>query len=195
MLAKFRKPIIITLLVVLAISYYIYLTRRDVNNTDKMASESKQLEVLSRDMSKNYPKDYYEVVEYFAKIQKTAYKEKLSEDEIVGCVQHLRALISDELLLQKDNDYDSYLARFKEEIERYRENDRYINDFQIQKRRGIKQYVLDGKSFAEVHVKYFIREGGKLIVMYEKYTLRKESDSKWKILYWEISDGTEMKDE
>ena len=33
-----------------------------------------------------------------------------------------------------------------------------------------------------------------LSVVYEKYTLRKDSDSHWKILFWEVTDGTEMEE-
>lgn len=37
-LGKLRKPIIITILALLVVSYYIYLTHRNVNNDDKMTS-------------------------------------------------------------------------------------------------------------------------------------------------------------
>ena len=193
--AKLKKPIIITLLVALAVSYYVYLTHRKVDNSEKMASESVQSELLSRDMNKNYPSDYYDVVDYFTSIQKVCYKEDISDDEIVGFVQHMRAMLDDELLSKSGNDYQSYLTRFKDEIEAYKSKEQYINEYQIQRRRDITQYTMDSKNYAEVSVKYYIRTGSKLTVMYQKYTLRKGTDSKWKILFWELSDGADMKDE
>ena len=125
--AKLKKPIIITLLVALAVSYYVYLTHRKVDNSEKMASESVQSELLSRDMNKNYPSDYYDVVDYFTSIQKVCYKEDISDDEIVGFVQHMRAMLDDELLSKNGNDYQSYLTRFKDEIEAYKSKEQYIN--------------------------------------------------------------------
>lgn len=193
--AKLKKPIIITLLVALAVSYYVYLTHRKVDNSEKMASESVQSELLSRDMNKNYPSDYYDVVDYFTSMQKVCYKEDISDDEIVGFVQHMRAMLDDELLSKNGNDYQSYLTRFKDEIEAYKSKEQYINEYQMQRRRDITQYTMDSKNYAEVSVKYYIRTGSKLTVMYQKYTLRKGTDSKWKILFWELSDGADMKDE
>ena len=193
--AKLKKPIIITLLVALAVSYYVYLTHRKVDNSEKMASESVQSELLSRDMNKNYPSDYYDVVDYFTSIQKVCYKEDISDDEIVGFVQHMRAMLDDELLSKNGNDYQSYLTRFKDEIEAYKSKEQYINEYQMQGRRDITQYTMDSRNYAEVSVKYYIRTGSKLTVMYQKYTLRKGTDSKWKILFWELSDGADMKDE
>lgn len=193
--AKLKKPIIITLLVALAVSYYVYLTHRKVDNSEKMASESVQSELLSRDMNKNYPSDYYDVVDYFTSIQKVCYKEDISDDEIVGFVQHMRAMLDDELLSKNSNDYQSYLTRFKDEIEAYKSKEQYINEYQMQRRRDITQYTMDSRNYAEVSVKYYIRTGSKLTVMYQKYTLRKGTDSKWKILFWELSDGADMKDE
>lgn len=193
--AKLKKPIIITLLVALAVSYYVYLTHRKVDNSEKMASESVQSELLSRDMNKNYPSDYYDVVDYFTSMQKVCYKEDISDDEIVGFVQHMRAMLDDELLSKNGNDYQSYLTRFKDEIEAYKSKEQYINEYQIQRRRDITQYTMDSKNYAEVSVKYYVRTGSKLTVMYQKYTLRKGTDSKWKILFWELSDGADMKDE
>ncbi len=193
--AKLKKPIIITLLVALAVSYYVYLTHRKVDNSEKMASESVQSELLSRDMNKNYPSDYYDVVDYFTSMQKVCYKENISDDEIVGFVQHMRAMLDDELLSKNGNDYQSYLTRFKDEIEAYKSKEQYINEYQMQRRRDITQYTMDSKNYAEVSVKYYVRTGSKLTVMYQKYTLRKGTDSKWKILFWELSDGADMKDE
>lgn len=193
--AKLKKPIIITLLVALAVSYYVYLTHRKVDNSEKMASESVQSELLSRDMNKNYPSDYYDVVDYFTSMQKVCYKEDISDDEIVGFVQHMRAMLDDELLSKNGNDYQSYLTRFKDEIEAYKSKEQYINEYQMQRRRDITQYTMDSRNYAEVSVKYYIRTGSKLTVMYQKYTLRKGTDSKWKILFWELSDGADMKDE
>lgn len=192
--SKFRKPLIFTVLAVLAVSYYMYLSHRNVDNTDKMANGSAASELLSRDMDLNYPSDYYEVMKYFAEVNKLWYKEQLTQDEIVGLAQHVRALYDDEFLSMEGNDYETYLMNLNAEIASYREEGKYINDYELQKRRAIKTIFYEDHFYASVTVKYYVRRGKNLVITYQKYTLRKDADSRWKILYWELSDGTEMAD-
>ena len=94
---KIKKPLIITLLAALAISYYIYLSNRDVNKGNAKET-SAATEVLRRDMDKNYPGSPRAVVTYFADIQKVLYKSDLDDDEFTGIAQHMLATYDDELL-------------------------------------------------------------------------------------------------
>ncbi len=192
-LSKIKKPLIITLLAVLVISYYIYLSRRDVNNDDKMASNSKAAELISRDMDNNYPDTPRAVLGYFMDIQKVWYKEDISDDELVGLVQHARELFDSELLAA--NEYEAYLERLKSEISTYKENGRYISEYVIEEGYNIEFKSFNGQSYAFVDVKYFVIEGKNLKTVYEEYTLREDSDSHWKILYWKLTDGTRMEEQ
>lgn len=189
---KFRTPLIFTVLAVLAISYYMYLSHRPVDNTDKMTNSSAASDLLNRDMDLNYPSDYYEVMKYFSEINKLWYKEELTKDEIVGLAQHIRELYDEEFLSKPGNDYETYLANLNSEIEAYRKEGRYINDYEIQKRSTIKTTTFQGGHYAMVTVKFYVRKGKNLVITYQKYTLRKDADSRWKILYWELSNGAEM---
>lgn len=193
-LGKLRTPLIFTVLALLAVSYYIYLSHRPVDNTDKMTNGSTVSELLGRDMDLNYPSDYYEVMKYFAEVNKLWYKQELTEDEIVGLAQHIRALYDEELLSKPGNDYETYLATLNNEISAYRKEGRYINDYEVQKRSTIKTTTFQNNRYAMVTVKYYVRKGKDLKITYQKYTLRKDEDSRWKILFWELSDGTEMVD-
>lgn len=191
-LGKLRTPLIFTVLALLAVSYYIYLSHRPVDNTDKMANGSAASELLSRDMDLNYPSDYYEVMKYFAEVNKLWYKQELTQDEITGLAQHIRALYDEELLSKPGNDYETYLETLNNEISAYRKEGRYINDYEVQKRSTIKTSTFQENRYAMVTVKYYVRKGKDLKITYQKYTLRKDKDSRWKILFWELSDGTEM---
>ncbi len=193
-LGKLRKPLIFTVLAALAVSYYLYLSHRPVDNSNKMTDGSVASELLNHDMDLNYPSDYYDVIKYFAEANKIMYKEKLTQDEITGLAQHIRALFDDELLSMAGNDYETYLANLNAEIASYKENGKYINEYELQKRRTIETKFFKDDFYAEVTVKYYVRSGKKLDIIYHKYTLRKDKDSRWKILYWELSDGSEMAD-
>ena len=192
-LSKIKKPLIITLLAVLAISYYIYLSHRDVNNDDKMASDSKVATLISRDMDNNYPGTPRAVLSYFMDIQKIWYKEDISKDEFNGLVQHARDLFDDEMLAV--NDYESYCERLEAEIESYKESDRYISEYVIEDGYNIEYKTFNSQSYAIVDVKYFVIEGKNLHTVYEEYTLRKDNDSHWKILFWKLTDGTRMEEQ
>lgn len=191
-LSKLKKPIIFTILAVLVVMYYIHLTHKDVDNTDKLAQKTDEL--LSKDMSKNYPSDYYDVVEYFLDMQKIVYKEDLSEDALVGYAQHMRATWDNELIAREGNDYETYLTNFKNEVERFKDTNKYINEYKLQRRRDTITYTIGKENYAEVTAKYYMMNDGELVTFYEKYTLRKDLEDKWKILYWEKTDGSEMEE-
>lgn len=193
--SKIKKPLLFTLLAVLAVTYYIYLSHRNVDNNEKMTDDSPVSVLLSRDMNLNYPADYYEVMKYFADVNQLWYKEDLTQDEITGLAQHVRAMFDDELLALEGNDYDTYLANLGAEIDSYKSEGRYINNYELQKRRTIETKNFKGRNYSYVTVKYYVRIGKQLDIIYQKYTLRKDEDSRWKILYWEISDGADMADD
>ena len=62
----------------------------------------------------------------------------------------------------------------------------------IAKERGLVKS--EGKEYAKVNVKYYVREGKNVINTYEEYTLRKDEEGKWRILYWELSDAASMEE-
>ena len=189
---KLRKPIIITILALLVVSYYIYLTHRNVNNDDKMTSNSAVSEITSRDLEKNYPGTPRAVVSYFADIQKIWYKDDITNDELTGLVQHARALFDDELLVA--NDYEQYMNNLRSEITSYKDNESYITECIVEDGYDTEYKTFQNKSYAFVNTKYYVKDDKNLNVVYEKYTLRKDSDSRWKILFWEVTDGTEMEE-
>ena len=49
-----------------------------------------------------------------------------------------------------------------------------------------------GKEYAIIDVAYFVHEDKKVIKTMEKFTLRKDSEGKWKILFWEIGKVSDM---
>lgn len=189
---KIKLPIIITLLAVLAISYYIYLTHRDVDNNDKLSENTAVTALTNRDMEKNYPGTPKAVVEYYSDIITLYYKTSLTDDELTGLAQHARALFDDELLFY--NEYEKYMSDLKDEIQSYKDADKYIADYEIENGYNIEYFTSNEVNYARVDVQYFVREGKSLINTYEKYTLRKDKDGNWKILYWEITDASEMEE-
>lgn len=190
---KIKKPLIITLLAALAVSYYIYLSNRDTDkNNGKEKETSVATAVLQRDMDKNYPGSPRAVVTYFADIQKLIYKNDFDDDELTGLAQHMLATYDDELL--EKNPYELFIENLKTEISTYKSEKQYISQYIVEDGYGIELTDFKGDEYAEVDVKYYVRNDTQkqTIAIYEKYTLRKNSKGQWKILYWDLADGKDM---
>ena len=190
---KIKKPLIITLLAALAVSYYIYLSNRDTDkNNGKEKETSVATAVLQRDMDKNYPGSPRAVVTYFADIQKLIYKNDFDDDELTGLAQHMLATYDDELL--EKNPYELFIENLKTEISTYKSEKQYISQYIVEDGYGIELTDFKGDEYAEVDVKYYVRNDTQkqTIAIYEKYTLRKDSKGQWKILYWDLADGKDM---
>ncbi len=191
MLRKIRKPIVLTLLALLAVSYYLYLSNREVNNSENITQDlTPASEAISRDLELNYPKTPRSVVEYYSDIITIWYKEEITEDELVGLAQHARGLFDEELL--EVNEYNQYMSDLKSEIELYNQAGRYITDYEIADGYGIDYTSYNGEDYARVPITYFVRANNDIIKTYEIYTLRKDDEGSWKILYWELTDASSM---
>ena len=54
----------------------------------------------------------------------------------------------------------------------------------------------DGAQYASLHAEYWVRENNTTTTKsYEKYMLRKDENGNWKILYWQLSEATDITDE
>lgn len=184
---KIRKPLIFTVLAMLAVSYYIYLSTRDIDHSEAEVEKTPATTIISRDMDKNYPGTPRSVVEFYSDILKVWYKEDITDDEIVGLAQHARAMFDEELLAQ--NDYETYLLNLETDINAYKEANRYIAEYTVESGYNIQYITFKEESYAKVDVVYYVREGENLVDTYEQYTLRKDEEGLWKILFWEISDS------
>lgn len=189
-LDKIKKPLIFVLLAGMVVGYYIYLSNRNTDSTETPVETSVASEVLDRDLERNYPATPKSVVSYFCEIQKIIYKEELTDQEFEEIVTCMRSLYDDELLAY--NDRENYAFDLKAEIESYQAASKYIAEYIVEDGYGIEFLSYSGDSYAKVDVKYILRVGKSVVTLYEEYTLRKDEESRWKILYWEETDASVM---
>ena len=180
-----KKIIIFTVMAVLIISYYVHISSKTAGNVEENYEKTVVSELLSKDTDLNYPGNPRDVVVYYSEIISAFYKEKLTEDQLVGLAQHARALFDEELL--ELNEYNEYMQRLREEIQSYKLNDKYIAEFLIERASDVEYIVDNGVQYAEINALYYLKEGSeaKRTKTYEKYTLRKDENGNWKILFWE----------
>lgn len=188
---KWVKPVIFIVFALAVVGVYIYLTHRNVDNTEKTKEETEVTLITGRDMTKNYPGHPKSVIEFYGDTLKVLYQKELTEQELTSVVEHQRAVLSPELLEKNGNDFNTYLENLKKEIKSFKDSDRAIVEYSIESGYNFKYMTYKKENYVKIDVCLLVREGKKLIRKYEKFTLRQE-DGNWKILYWEVSSADEM---
>ena len=188
---KILKPIlVVTLFASVILACYIRLTAKTSTSEDATVDNSEVGQILAKDMDLNYPSNPHDVVTYY-RIIKAFYDGKYTDDQLNGLAQHARAMFDGELLSY--NDYDEYMERLKEEIEAYRINKKTIVEYTVQRASDIDFITDNGIQYARVKVIYYTaEESGSRNKVYEQYTLRQDDESRWKILYWDVIQETNV---
>lgn len=145
---------------------------------------------MSKLISRNLEGAYYPefprgVVEFYSRIVKAYYYTELSEEEIEALGSQARKLFDGELL--DKNPEGEFYKNLKLDIESYNEVERKIYDYTIEDSDEIEIFTFDGKQYAIVTAGYLMREKSSVVTIYEDYTLRKDEDGMWKILFWDQS--------
>lgn len=184
---KYIKTIlVVTIMVLLCVGVFYYLDRRDKKQdaTDKSATAQSISALTTKDLDKNYPESPKEVVKFYARIQKMYYRNELTDEQIEELGAQSRKLFDEELkATQSDSEF---ITALKKEIASYNEKNRYISDYTIDDSDVVTYKTFRGKEYAFLSVTYMIRENEHLTIQKTKFTLRKDDDKKWKILYWEL---------
>ena len=120
----------------------------------------------------------------YSRIISCYYKEEYSEDELKLLAVQTQKLMDDEL--KEHNSFDEYYSNLKEDIEKYQKEKKVISAYVIQSSVDVEYKTFQDEEYAFVDCTYFTngKEGAARVP--EKYVLRKSSDGKWKIVYWEI---------
>lgn len=186
---KYRALIVIMIIVGLSVVYYYYLSTNSKsagNEKKKVSSEIQEL--INEDFDKNYPPTPREVVDIFSRILTCYYEGKCSDDEIMSLVLQSRKLFDEELL--EKNPLDDYVDNLKAEIEQYKAEGKKISTYIVEKNGEIDFKTFQSHYYSMVDCAYYIKSKSGTSRTIETYTLRKDSDGKWKILYWSLTDNS-----
>lgn len=181
-----RTIIVIAVLVILGLGYYHYLANKDADKdaTDIAADTSEVSVLISKDIMANYPESPKDVVDLYARITKAYYDKELTDEQIERLGRQARLMFDDELRnTQTDADF---FEKLKEDISNYRSTKTRISSYVIQSATKTKYSTFKDRQYASIVLVYYIRQGDKLIDSHTKFTLRKDNDGHWKILFWEL---------
>ena len=183
-----RTIIVIAVLVALGLGYYYYLANKDTGKdaTDIAADTSEVSVLISKDIMANYPESPKDVVNLYARITKAYYDTSLTNEEIEALGKQARLMFDDELK-NTQTDADFY-EKLKEDIGNYNSTKTRISSYVIQSAAKTKYSTFKDRQYASIALVYYLRQGDKLIDSPTKFTLRKDDDGHWKILFWELTE-------
>lgn len=183
-----RTIIVIAVLVALGLGYYYYLANKDTGKdaTDIAADTSEVSVLISKDIMANYPESPKDVVNLYARITKAYYDTSLTNEQIEALGKQARLMFDDELK-NTQTDADFY-EKLKEDIGNYNSTKTRISSYVIQSAAKTKYSTFKDRQYASIALVYYLRQGDKLIDSPTKFTLRKDDDGHWKILYWELTE-------
>ncbi len=183
-----RTIIVIAVLVALGLGYYYYLANKDTGKdaTDIAADTSEVSVLISKDIMANYPESPKDVVNLYARITKAYYDTSLTDEQIEALGKQARLMFDDELR-NTQTDADFY-EKLKEDIGNYNSTKTRISSYVIQSAAKTKYSTFKDRQYASIALVYYLRQGDKLIDSPTKFTLRKDDDGHWKILFWELTE-------
>lgn len=182
-----RTIIVIAVLVALGLGYYYYLANKDTGKdaTDIAADTSEVSVLISKDIMANYPESPKDLVNLYARITKAYYDTSLTDEQIEALGKQARLMFDDELK-NTQTDADFY-EKLKEDIGNYNSTKTRISSYVIQSAAKTKYSTFKDRQYASIALVYYLRQGDKLIDSPTKFTLRKDDDGHWKILFWELT--------
>ena len=183
-----RTIIVIAVLVALGLGYYYYLANKDTGKdaTDIAADTSEVSVLISKDIMANYPESPKDVVNLYARITKAYYDTSLTDEQIEALGKQARLMFDDELK-NTQTDADFY-EKLKEDIGNYNSTKTRISSYVIQSVAKTKYSTFKDRQYASIALVYYLRQADKLIDSPTKFTLRKDDDGHWKILFWELTE-------
>lgn len=183
-----RTIIVIAVLVALGLGYYYYLANKDTGKdaTDIAADTNEVSVLISKDIMANYPESPKDVVNLYARITKAYYDTSLTNEQIEALGKQARLMFDDELK-NTQTDADFY-EKLKEDIGNYNSTKTRISSYVIQSAAKTKYSTFKDRQYASIALVYYLRQGDKLIDSPTKFTLRKDDDGHWKILFWELTE-------
>lgn len=173
-------------LAVIVVGYYYHISNIKKGDTEEVVESSAVQAVLMRDLDKNYPPTPKEVVKYFNEISKCFYNENYTEDELDDLAVKIQGVYDDELIANKTK--EQYMKDLKSDIDEMEAMDRTLSSYELSASTDVEEFVEDGNTCARLYCNYNIRQGTKMLSSRVVFILRKDENSHWKILGWDLDD-------
>lgn len=191
---KFRMALTAFLVVALALGAFSYLSNRNTDTPAEKVSDVSDIgKLTARDLDADYPNTPRKVVDLYSQITKSLYDSKLTDTDLEKLCKQSRKLMSEELLLV--NPEDTFLENTKAEIEEFKAAKRVVTSYVLEDSGSVEYFSENGLEYASISVKYYVNDKNGYGKSYEDFLLRKDSNGKWKIVGWQVTQASEDDDE
>lgn len=189
---KSTKLIVMGIMGIIIVAAFIVLLQRG-KNSGKDAKKTELGTLLVYDMENNYPKTARGVLKLYNRLLVCFYNNRLSEADTATLLKQMRLLFDEELL--ENNPWDEHFESLTAEIKEYKSRKKKIVSYQIQKESEKETAKVDGKNYVTLLASYFATEKSSKSKSYQQFILRQDTDEKWKILGWQLTEPTEILNE
>lgn len=175
-----KNVLVFVLIVIIAISGYFFLGNIKDSTKNTAATETETTRLIEKDLSATYPATPREVVKLYSRYAKCLYSGDVNDKEIEQLVNQVRLMYDKELL--EHNPLDDYLFELKLDIAEYRSLERKITSYKVDASNNAVTWTEDGVDYARMIASYTTKEEASYYKTQEEFILRKDENSKWKIL-------------
>ena len=186
-----RTALVLLIMAVTVMLLYHHMVNK-VRGTQVPETVSAVQNVLLVKLESSYPATPREVVKFYNENRQCYYNEEYSEEEFEQLAGKAWQMYDEELIAKQD--WDSFLASLKAEIESYKEKDIVISSAAPASSTDVDYYTYEGRECANIRCAYTLREKTSLSVVKEIYVLRKDDQGHWKILGWELMEDDDEDD-
>lgn len=178
--------------VVIVATFYYLISNRDLSTTSEVqAKMSVVQDLLSRNLTKDYPPTPKEVVKLYADITVALYSEDYSDEEYTQLALLMRSLFDAKLAANTEEDV--YLNSLKNEINEIREPGYKISSYSLGAATDVEYFKKDGHECARLRAAFTMKNIKNKYVRLtrETFILRKDIDGHWKIFGWAMDKDDE----
>ncbi len=183
-----KRVATISVILVLAcaiVALYMYIDRSDKQAEEPVNTVAEQ--ILSKNLSTNYPPTPYSVAEFYCGIVECIYSADTTEKQLEALVQKELELFDEEFAAI--NPYDSLLAATKADLETAKEKNLVFTGYILDKASNVSKWKKDGQEYASIMYQFMSRSDSGSGGSYRNLIMRRDSEGNYKILGWETADA------
>lgn len=171
--------------VIIIATFYYLISNRNITTTSEVpAKMSVVQDLLSRNLTKDYPPTPKEVVKLYADITVALYSEDYTDEEYHDLALMMRSLF--DVKLAENTPEDVYLNSLKNEIDGIRNPGYKISSYSLGAATDVEYFKKDAHDCARLRAAFTMKNIKNKYVRLtrETFILRKDFDGHWKIFGW-----------
>lgn len=184
-----KNVLVLILVVIIIISGYFFLKNIKGSSKSTATTETEVKRLIEKDLSATYPATPREVVKLYSRYTKCLYSGDVNDEEIEQLANQVCTMYDQELL--DNNPLEDYIYDLKLDIAEYQSLERKITSYKVDSSNNAVNWTEDGVDYARMIVSYTTKEGTSYFKTQEEFVLRKDENSRWKILGFRELDSDE----